>query len=136
MQSDFPIQQSIFFLIDAVQRVVGGSSGKFPQYHAAYLDLMVIKHKKFWKLMNIVKASHHIVIFFLSINKSWFINGLSTFFFSPQEWSFHNSLLQFLQILLLQVTLSIMQLTREMSLQMEMVPLNIQFHSLGNNIFC
>ncbi|KMZ68790.1 hypothetical protein ZOSMA_22G00820 [Zostera marina] len=39
-KSDFPIQQSIFFLIDAVQRVVGGSSGKFPQYHAAYLDLM------------------------------------------------------------------------------------------------
>lgn len=39
-KSDFLIQQSIFFLLDGVQRVLGGSSGKFPQYHAAYSDLV------------------------------------------------------------------------------------------------
>ncbi|RWR84184.1 target of Myb protein 1 [Cinnamomum micranthum f. kanehirae] len=39
-KSDLPVREKIFFLLDATQISLGGASGKFPQYHAAYCDLV------------------------------------------------------------------------------------------------
>lgn len=41
LQSDLPVREKIFLLLDATQISLGGASGKFPQYHAAYCDLVV-----------------------------------------------------------------------------------------------
>lgn len=41
LQSDLPVREKIFLLLDATQVSLGGASGKFPQYHAAYHDLVV-----------------------------------------------------------------------------------------------
>lgn len=40
-QTDFPVRERIFLLLDATQTSLGGSSGKFPQYYTAYYDLVV-----------------------------------------------------------------------------------------------
>ncbi|XP_049935403.1 TOM1-like protein 5 isoform X2 [Nymphaea colorata] len=39
-KSDLPVREKIFLLLDATQTAVGGASGKFPQYYAAYYDLV------------------------------------------------------------------------------------------------
>jgi hypothetical protein len=41
MQSDLPVRERIFLLLDATQTSLGGASGKFPQYYKAYYDLVV-----------------------------------------------------------------------------------------------
>ena len=41
VQSDFPVRERIFLLLDATQTSFGGASGKFPQYYNAYYDLVV-----------------------------------------------------------------------------------------------
>lgn len=41
LQSDLPVREKIFLLLDATQTSLGGASGKFPQYYAAYYDLVV-----------------------------------------------------------------------------------------------
>lgn len=41
LQTDFPVRERIFLLLDATQTSLGGSSGKFPQYYSAYYDLVV-----------------------------------------------------------------------------------------------
>ncbi|CAN6475692.1 unnamed protein product [Victoria cruziana] len=39
-KTDLPVREKIFLLLDATQTAVGGASGKFPQYYAAYYDLV------------------------------------------------------------------------------------------------
>lgn len=39
-KSDHPVRERIFLLLDATQTSLGGASGKFPQYYAAYYDLV------------------------------------------------------------------------------------------------
>ncbi|KAJ8625513.1 hypothetical protein MRB53_034043 [Persea americana] len=39
-KSDLPVREKIFLLLDATQTSLGGASGKFPQYYAAYYDLV------------------------------------------------------------------------------------------------
>uniref|UniRef100_A0A1D1ZJY4 TOM1-like protein 2 n=1 Tax=Anthurium amnicola TaxID=1678845 RepID=A0A1D1ZJY4_9ARAE len=39
-KTDFPVRERIFLLLDATQTALGGASGKFPQYYAAYYDLV------------------------------------------------------------------------------------------------
>ncbi|KAF6139391.1 hypothetical protein GIB67_026233 [Kingdonia uniflora] len=39
-KSDLPVREKIFLLLDATQTSLGGASGKFPQYYAAYLELV------------------------------------------------------------------------------------------------
>ncbi|XP_057970859.1 TOM1-like protein 5 [Malania oleifera] len=39
-KSDLPVRERIFLLLDATQTSLGGASGKFPQYYAAYYDLV------------------------------------------------------------------------------------------------
>lgn len=39
-KTDLPVRERIFLLLDATQTAVGGASGKFPQYYAAYYDLV------------------------------------------------------------------------------------------------
>lgn len=41
LQTDLPVRERIFLLLDAMQTALGGASGKFPQYYAAYYDLVV-----------------------------------------------------------------------------------------------
>lgn len=41
MQSDLPVRERIFLLLDATQTSVGGANGKFPQYYNAYYELVV-----------------------------------------------------------------------------------------------
>lgn len=41
VQTDLPVRERIFLLLDATQTALGGASGKFPQYYAAYYDLVV-----------------------------------------------------------------------------------------------
>jgi hypothetical protein len=41
LQSDLPVRERIFLLLDATQTSLGGASGKFPQYYKAYYDLVV-----------------------------------------------------------------------------------------------
>ncbi|KAJ1692265.1 hypothetical protein LUZ63_008963 [Rhynchospora breviuscula] len=36
-----PVRERIFLLLDATQTAVGGAKGKFPEYYAAYYDLVV-----------------------------------------------------------------------------------------------
>jgi hypothetical protein len=36
-----PVRERIFLLLDATQTSLGGAAGKFPQYYAAYYDLVV-----------------------------------------------------------------------------------------------
>ncbi|XP_024982656.1 TOM1-like protein 5 isoform X1 [Cynara cardunculus var. scolymus] len=38
--SDLPVREKIFLLLDATQTSLGGASGKFPQYYSAYYDLV------------------------------------------------------------------------------------------------
>jgi len=40
-QTDLPVRERIFLLLDATQTALGGASGKFPQYYAAYYELVV-----------------------------------------------------------------------------------------------
>lgn len=40
-QSDLPVRERIFLLLDATQTSLGGASGKFPQYYNAYYELVV-----------------------------------------------------------------------------------------------
>jgi len=40
-KNELPVRERIFLLLDAAQTSVGGASGKFPQYYAAYYDLVV-----------------------------------------------------------------------------------------------
>lgn len=39
-KSELPVREKIFLLLDAAQTSVGGSSGRFPQYYAAYYELV------------------------------------------------------------------------------------------------
>ncbi|GAA0148748.1 transporter [Lithospermum erythrorhizon] len=39
-QSELPVREKIFLLLDAAQTSVGGASGKFPQYYNAYYELV------------------------------------------------------------------------------------------------
>ncbi|XP_042506159.1 TOM1-like protein 5 [Macadamia integrifolia] len=39
-KSGLPVREKIFLLLDAMQTSLGGASGKFPQYYAAYYDLV------------------------------------------------------------------------------------------------
>ncbi|OVA05219.1 VHS [Macleaya cordata] len=39
-KSDLPVREKIFLLLDAMQTSHGGASGKFPQYYAAYYELV------------------------------------------------------------------------------------------------
>ncbi|XP_027333417.1 TOM1-like protein 5 isoform X2 [Abrus precatorius] len=39
-QSDLPVRERIFLLLDATQTSLGGASGKFPHYYNAYYDLV------------------------------------------------------------------------------------------------
>lgn len=41
LQSDLPVREKIFLLLDAAQTSVGGVSGRFPQYYSAYYELVV-----------------------------------------------------------------------------------------------
>jgi len=41
LQSDLPVRERIFLLLDATHSSLGGASGKFPQYYNAYYDLVV-----------------------------------------------------------------------------------------------
>lgn len=41
LQSDLPVRERIFLLLDATQTSLGGASGKFPQYYNAYYNLVV-----------------------------------------------------------------------------------------------
>ncbi|KAG0501762.1 hypothetical protein HPP92_001834 [Vanilla planifolia] len=40
-KTDLPVRERIFLLLDATQTSLGGAKGKFPQYYAAYYDLVV-----------------------------------------------------------------------------------------------
>ncbi|KAL5704045.1 hypothetical protein ACHQM5_022521 [Ranunculus cassubicifolius] len=39
-KSDLPVREKIFLLLDATQTSLGGASGRFPQYYAAYYELV------------------------------------------------------------------------------------------------
>ncbi|RZC73464.1 hypothetical protein C5167_048947 [Papaver somniferum] len=39
-KSDLPVREKIFLLLDAMQTSHGGATGKFPQYYAAYYELV------------------------------------------------------------------------------------------------
>lgn len=39
-KSDLPVREKIFLLLDATQTSLGGASGRFPQYYAAYFELV------------------------------------------------------------------------------------------------
>ncbi|PKA56651.1 hypothetical protein AXF42_Ash012781 [Apostasia shenzhenica] len=39
-KTDFQVRERIFLLLDATQTALGGAKGKFPQYYAAYYDLV------------------------------------------------------------------------------------------------
>ncbi|KAG1328170.1 TOM1-like protein 5 [Cocos nucifera] len=39
-KTDLPVRERIFLLLDATQTALGGASGKYPQYYAAYYDLV------------------------------------------------------------------------------------------------
>ncbi|XP_042470872.1 TOM1-like protein 5 isoform X1 [Zingiber officinale] len=39
-KSDLPVRERIFLLLDATQTALGGASGKYPQYYAAYFELV------------------------------------------------------------------------------------------------
>ncbi|OAY81099.1 Hepatocyte growth factor-regulated tyrosine kinase substrate [Ananas comosus] len=39
-KTDNPVRERIFLLLDATQTALGGAKGKFPQYYAAYYDLV------------------------------------------------------------------------------------------------
>ncbi|XP_068653220.1 TOM1-like protein 5 isoform X2 [Aristolochia californica] len=39
-KTNLPVREKIFLLLDATQTSLGGASGKFPQYYAAYYDLV------------------------------------------------------------------------------------------------
>lgn len=41
-QTDYPVRERAFLLLDATQTAVGGAKGKFPEYYTAYYDLVVI----------------------------------------------------------------------------------------------
>ncbi|XP_078152703.1 ENTH/VHS/GAT family protein isoform X1 [Carex rostrata] len=40
-KTDYPVRERAFLLLDATQTAVGGAKGKFPEYYAAYYDLVV-----------------------------------------------------------------------------------------------
>ncbi|CAA7396458.1 unnamed protein product [Spirodela intermedia] len=42
-KTDFPVRERIFLLLDATQTALGGASGKFPEYYAAYYDLVSVR---------------------------------------------------------------------------------------------
>ena len=42
LQTHFPVRERVFLLLDATQTALGGASGKFPEYYAAYYDLVVL----------------------------------------------------------------------------------------------
>lgn len=44
LQSDLPVREKIFLLLDAAQTSVGGASGRFPQYYSSYYELVVGIH--------------------------------------------------------------------------------------------
>jgi hypothetical protein len=46
LQTELPVRERIFLLLDATQTALGGASGKFPQYYSAYYDLVVGKCMK------------------------------------------------------------------------------------------
>ncbi|XP_038694086.1 TOM1-like protein 5 [Tripterygium wilfordii] len=39
-KTDWPVREKIFLLLDATQTSLGGAKGKFPQFYAAYYDLV------------------------------------------------------------------------------------------------
>lgn len=41
LQSDLPVREKIFLLLDAAQTSVGGPTGRYPQYYSAYYELVV-----------------------------------------------------------------------------------------------
>ena len=41
MQTDLPVREKIFLLLDATQTSLGGAKAKFPQYYEAYYELVV-----------------------------------------------------------------------------------------------
>ncbi|KAE7997625.1 hypothetical protein FH972_002241 [Carpinus fangiana] len=56
-KSDVPVRERIFLLLDATQTSLGGASGKFPQYYAAYYDL-VSAGVQFPQRPHAVQSSH------------------------------------------------------------------------------
>lgn len=56
-KSDLPARERIFLLLDATQTSLGGASGKFPQYYAAYYDL-VSAGVQFPQRPHAVQSSH------------------------------------------------------------------------------
>jgi hypothetical protein len=41
LQTDLPVREKIFLLLDATQTSLGGAKAKFPQYYEAYYELVV-----------------------------------------------------------------------------------------------
>lgn len=57
-KTQMPVEERIFLLLEAVQTLVGGASGKFPQYYYAYCDL-VSAGVKFLQSSHMVSVSLH-----------------------------------------------------------------------------
>ncbi|KAK1288072.1 hypothetical protein QJS10_CPB19g00047 [Acorus calamus] len=57
-----PVRERIFLLLDATQTSLGGASGKFPQYYAAYYDLVAYLQSagvKFAERPRVPPPDHH-----------------------------------------------------------------------------
>ncbi|MED6158952.1 hypothetical protein PIB30_037761 [Stylosanthes scabra] len=57
VQTDFPVRERIFLLLDAIQTSLGGASGKFPQYYNAYYEL-VSAGVQFPQRAEVVQSNH------------------------------------------------------------------------------
>lgn len=41
LQTELPVREKIFLLLDATQTSLGGAKARFPQYYEAYYELVV-----------------------------------------------------------------------------------------------
>lgn len=94
-QSDLPVRERIFLLLDATQTSLGGASGKFPQYYTAYFDLVVsLKQERNYVVLFSKKRSQirlRELFFLLSsvTSRTQELNFLRDQILHHQLWSLH-----------------------------------------------